>query len=51
MAQRSGPYGGTRRVHAKADEARDFLTNLLFSHVPVVRFNFQEKVRLHPSAP
>ena len=33
-----------RRQKPKADEARELLCNLVFSHVPVVHFNFQHKV-------
>ena len=38
-------YGG-RRTRTRADEARDVLISLVFSHVPVVHFNFQPKVSI-----
>lgn len=35
-----------RRTRSKVDEARDILANVVLCHVPVVLFNFQQKVRI-----
>lgn len=40
----SGPGGFTRRTRSKVDEARDILANVVLCHVPVVTFDFQQKV-------
>lgn len=37
-------YFSQRRQKSKADEARELMSNLVFSHVPVVHFDFQQKV-------
>jgi len=39
-------FYSARRTKTKADEAREVLSNLVFSHVPVPHFNFQQKVRV-----
>ena len=38
-------WAHSKRQKTKADEAREVLSNLVFSHVPVIAFNFQQKVR------
>lgn len=43
MKSSKGFFG--RRTKSKSDEARELLSNLVFSHVPVVNFNFQQKVK------
>jgi DNA-directed RNA polymerase III subunit RPC2 len=45
-----GSGGGTfmRRTRSRVDEARDILANVVLCHVPVVHFDYQQKVR--PSA-
>lgn len=37
---------GRVRARPKVDEARDILANVVVCHVPVVHYNFQQKVRL-----
>ena len=39
-------WAHSKRQKPKADEAREVLSNLVFSHVPVIAFNFQQKVRV-----
>ena len=34
------------RARPKVDEARDILANVVVCHVPVVHYNFQQKVQL-----
>jgi DNA-directed RNA polymerase III subunit RPC2 len=40
-----------RRTRSKVDEARDILANVVLCHVPVVMFNFQQKVASLPPPP
>eukprot|EP00887_Chlorella_sp_A99_P006810 scaffold2.g6810.t1 len=40
----AGPGSFTRRTRSKVDEARDILANVVLCHVPVVAFDFQQKV-------
>ncbi len=35
---------GRMRARPKVDEARDILANVVVCHVPVVHYNFQQKV-------
>ena len=37
---------GRMRARPKVDEARDILANVVVCHVPVVHYNFQQKVQL-----
>lgn len=37
-------FGTVRKRKAPADEARDLLINMVFTHIPVVQFNYEEKV-------
>lgn len=41
-----GPGGGAfvRRTRSKVDEARDILANVVLCHVPVLHFDYQQKV-------
>ena len=44
----AGPGGGggfQRRTRSRVDEARDILANVVLCHVPVVAFDYQQKVR------
>ncbi len=36
---------GRMRARPKVDEARDILANVVVCHVPVVHYNFQQKVQ------
>lgn len=36
----------SRRQKSKADEAREVLSNLIYSHVAVTKFNFHSKVAI-----
>ena len=37
---------GRMRARPKVDEARDILANVVVCHVPVIHYNFQQKVQL-----
>ena len=36
---------GRMRARPKVDEARDILANVVVCHVPVIHYNFQQKVQ------
>lgn len=40
----AAPGGFARRTRSKVDEARDILANVVLCHVPVLHFDFQQKV-------
>ena len=40
-----GPFQRKSRHASKGDEAREILASVVLCHVPVVRFNFQAKVK------
>lgn len=35
----------SRRSRSKVDEARDILANVVVCHIPVLQYDFQQKVR------
>ena len=39
------PFQRKPRYNSKGDEARETLANTVLNHVPVIRYNFQAKVR------
>lgn len=43
-ASPAGGGGFTRRTRSRVDEARDILANVVLCHVPVVQFDYQQKV-------